>query len=155
MKNPTRDTLLLALLVACGVLLAPPSAAQTADAAAPSAPAPEAVVRNFYAWYLGQLNKENWEPLKNRREALKYLTSEFHKRIPRLEEDLMADIIICAQEWEPKWATDYTVGRATIRGAKASTVVRLPVGNDTAIKIKTTLVKRGGAWKIDGTECVN
>jgi Protein of unknown function (DUF3828) len=155
MKTLTRIVLLLALLLAPATPAARAQASnQSAQAAAGS---PEAVVRGFYAFYLGELNKDNWEPLKKRREALKYLTPEFHRRIPGLTEKWMADVIICAQDWDANWAKNFTVGRSTVRGAKAITVVRLPPfgGAGPGIDIKLTLVKRGGAWKINGSDCVN
>ncbi|MGH9902789.1 MAG: DUF3828 domain-containing protein [Pyrinomonadaceae bacterium] len=129
--------------------------ARTTDQTTQTAPAPEAVVRDFYTWYTGELNRDNWEPLKNRREALKYLTPEFHKRVPRLTRELMADVIICAQDWEKSWATNFTVGRPSVRGARATAVVRLPAGGDAAIRIKVTLVRRGGEWRINNSECVD
>ena len=142
-----KKILLAALLLACGAWVkTPPAEAQAADG-------PEAVVRGFYGWYLGEFKRDNWQPLKNRREALKYLTPAFQRRAPRLSGEMGADVIICAQDWDEGWATNYTVGRATVRGAKATTVVRLPVGNDEAVKIKVSLVKRGDAWRIDGTDC--
>ena len=154
-----KTILLTALLLTCATLFAPPANAQEPKPTAQTTDDPETVVRNFYAWYLGRLNKDDFVPLKNRREALKYLTPEFHKRIPRLIEEMGADIIICAQDFDEKWAETFTVGRANIRGSKAATVVRLPPfggGDDnTAIKIKLTLVKRRDAWRIDATDCVN
>lgn len=156
-----KKILLSTLLLLCGALLGIPTAhAQMATQAAQTAPSPEAVVRGFYAFYLGELNKDNWSPLKKRREALKYLTPEYHRRIPRLIEKWMADVIICAQDWDPKWAANFTVGRAVVRGAKATAVVTLPPFGGTGgpdnppIKIKLTLVRRGGAWRIDATECL-
>lgn len=118
---------------------------------------PEEVARGFYAFYLGELNKDNWSPLKKRREALKYLTPEFHKLAPRLAEKWMVDTIICAQDWDPNWAKSFTVGRAAVRGSKATTVVRLPPfgGSGPAIEIKLTLVRRAGQWRISTTDCVN
>ena len=144
------------LFVMCGLLCAPHTAhAQTTKVASQIAVSPEEVVRSFYAWYLGELNRDNWEPLKDRREALKYLTPEFHRRAPRIIEKEMADIFICAQDWDASWGQNYTVGRASLRGQKATVVVRLPIGDGLAIKIKTTLIKRGGEWRINATDCVN
>lgn len=151
-----KKILLSALLLTCGRPLQIFTAhAQATNQTTQTAPGPEAVVRNFYSWYLGELNSDNWEPLKNRREALKYLTPEFHRRIPGLQEKWMVDVIICAQDWHKDWAKNFTVGRPTATGAKATTVVRLPAGDGLAIKIKITLVKRAGEWRISNSECVN
>ena len=153
-----KKILLSTLLLLCGALTDISAHAQTAQ---PSAGSPEAVARGFYAFYLGELNRDNWSPLKKRREALKYLTPEYHRRIPRLIEKWMADVIICAQDWDPKWAAGFTVGRAVVRGARATTVVTLPPfggvvrPDNPPIRIKLTLVRRGGAWLIDATECLD
>jgi hypothetical protein len=158
MKNLMRIMLPAALLLTSAAT--PRAIAQTATQAAQTAGSPEAVARGFYAFYLGELNRENWSPLKKRREALKYLTPEFHRRAPRIIEQQMVDIIICAQDWDPKWAAGFTVGRANVRGAKATTVVTLPPFGGTGgpdnppIRIKLTLVRRGGAWLINATECL-
>ena len=144
-----KKILLAAVLLTCGAWVEIPTAnAQAADD-------PEAVVRGFYGWYLGEFKKDNWQPLKDRREALKYLTPSFQRRAPRLSGEMGADVIICAQDWDEKWTENFTVGRAQVRGAKATTVVRLPVADGAAVKIKVSLVKRGGEWRIDGTGCVN
>ena len=156
-----KKILLSTILLTCGAFPNISAHAQTArQPAQPDAGSPEAVARGFYAFYLGELNKENWSPLKKRREALKYLTPEFYRRAPRIIEQQMVDIIICAQDWDPKWAAGFTVGRANVRGAKATTVVTLPPfggiisPDNPAIKIKLTLVRRGGAWLINATECL-
>ena len=152
-----KKILLSAVLLTCGALTDISARAQTAQ---PVAGSPEAVARGFYAFYLGELNKDNWSPLKKRREALKYMTPEFHRRVPRLNEEQMVDNIICAQDWDPKWAASFTVGRANVRGAKATAVVTLPPFGGTGgpdnppIKIRLTLVRRGAAWLIDATECL-
>ncbi|HEX5708883.1 MAG TPA: DUF3828 domain-containing protein [Pyrinomonadaceae bacterium] len=156
-----RALLLTTLLLTCGVFVAPSSthARQESTEAARAAGSPEDVVRGFYAFYLGELNKDNWSPLKKRSEALKYLTPDYHRRAPALIEKWMADIFICAQDWDVKWAETFTVGRATVRNSKATVVVRLPPfggGDDnTAIKIKVSLVQRRGQWRINATDCVN
>jgi hypothetical protein len=136
--------------------------AQTASRSAPAPAPPEAIVRGFYAFYLGQLNKDNWSPLKDRREALKYLTPKFLRAVPRLAEKWMADPIICAQDWDKDWAKTFTVGQPTVRGSKATVVVRLPPfgggadnADNPAIKIKATLAKRREGWRISGADCVN
>lgn len=155
-----RALLLAALLSGGGVSVgaSPVRARQAGAEAARAGASPEEVVRGFYSFYLGELNKDNWTPLGKRRESLKYLTPEFYRRAPGLIEKWMADIFICAQDWDPKWAETFTVGRATVRGSKATTVLRLPPfgGGDpsTAIKIKVTLVKRRDGWKINNTDCV-
>lgn len=143
------------LLTACVAAAWPgAAAAQTGQAAAAS---PEDVARGFYAFYLGELNRDNWSPLKKRREALKYLTPEYHRRLPRLIEQQMVDLVICAQDWDQNWARTFTVSPARVRASTATTTVTLPPfggGAGDSIKIKLTLVKRAGHWLINNTDCV-
>jgi hypothetical protein len=165
MKHAFMRAALLALLFTClpawpATIAAPaPRAgagpASGASASATQAAAAERLVRDFYKWYLGELNRGNWEPIRNRREALKYLTPEYRRRIPGLQEKWLASVIVCAQDWEESWATNFTVGRVNLSGAKATTVVRLPVKGGLAIKVKITLSRRAGEWRISLTECVN
>ena len=154
MKNILRTAFLSTVML---LAASPAGLAQTTPkTVARPASSPEEVARGFYAFYLGELNKDNWSPLKKRREALKYLTPEFHKRIPRIIEEQMVDIIICAQDWDPNWAKGFTVAPANIRANRATTVVRLPPfgGSGPAFDIKLTLVKRAGQWLINDTECL-
>ena len=117
--------------------------------------APEATVRGFYAWYLHRLNLEDHEPLKNRTEALKYLTPEFLKRVPRLTRDMDADVIICAQDWDKEWEKNIQVDAATVEGTRATTVAQLKGSEVGTVKIKVTLKRISAGWRIDGTSCID
>lgn len=145
-----RRILLPALLLSI-LIQAAPATAQTAASASP-----EDVARGFYAFYLGELNRDNWEPLRKRREALKYLTPEFHRRVPRLAEKWLVNPIVCAQDWDKDWAARFTVAPARVRAGAATTVVTLPPfgGAGDAIQIKLTLTRRAGRWLINNVDCV-
>jgi hypothetical protein len=146
----------LLLLLACLTLCAPrPAHAQTRSSEpAPASSSPVAVVRGFYAWYLGRLNKDDWSPLRRRREALRYLTAEFHRKAPAITRRWDADIFICAQDWMKEWEQEFKVAPASLRGAKAATVVTLPVRGGEDIRIKVMLRRVGSAWKIEATDCL-
>ena len=145
-------TLSLALL-ACALL--PATAVNTR--AQSSASSPEAVVRGFYAWYLGRLNKDDWTPFKRRAEALRYLTPEFYRSAPRIISHEGVDIFICAQDWMQTWERNFRVAPANMRGAKANVITTLPVtakwGRDIRIKLRLRRVA-GGAWRIEATDCL-
>jgi hypothetical protein len=142
-------------LIACVVFNAPHAArAQTQSAKTPDASSPESVVQGFYAWYLGRLNKDDWNPLRRRREALKYLDAEFRRKAPRLIRRADADIFICAQDWMKEWEKNFKVAPANVRGAKADAVVTLPVKEGKDIRIKVMLRRERGTWKIEGTDCL-
>ena len=155
--------ILLAALLSLAVGLAPGARATRAhipvqDGAADATP--DEVVRGFYAFYLGELNRDNWSPLGRRDEALKYLTPKFRRAVPRLAEKWLADPVICAQDWDKDWAKTFTVGRPAVRGSKATVVVRLPPFggaaesvNNPALKIKLSLVRRAEGWRINNAEC--
>src|SRR6202165_297117 len=96
---------------------------QTAQSAGP-----EKIVREFYAWYLHQLNRNVNEPLKQRATALKYLTPQLYANAPRLTRRMDADIFICAQDWNEQWEKNFVVDAAAIKAAGATTLVTLSSG---------------------------
>ncbi|HYH87254.1 MAG TPA: DUF3828 domain-containing protein [Pyrinomonadaceae bacterium] len=150
-----RKIVFLTVLFACLLSSASLAAsAQTRKGARQVSSGPESVTRRFYAWYLGWLNKDEWHPLRRRREALKFLDAKFHRRAPGLMIRGDGDIFICAQDWMKEWADKFTVAPAVVRGSKATTVVTLPVKEGERIRIKLMLRRAGGVWKIEGTDCL-
>ena len=137
------------LLLACVLTLTPSARAQ----GKPAAQGPDEVVRKFYAWYLGRLEKDDWTPLDNRREALKYLTPAWRVRAPRVSGDEGVNVFVCAQDWLAEWRKSMTFAPAVVRGTQATARVTWGTGPDTQ-RISVTLKKVGGAWKIDRTSCV-
>ena len=126
--------------------------APTAKQVSPASPSD--VVHQFYAWYLHSLTKNNYEPLKDKSTALKYLTTQLYRNAPRLSRRMDADIFICAQDWYPEWEKNFTVSPPTVRGTTANTVVTLPSGADR-IRIKVVMKKTNVGWRIDQVECAN
>ena len=151
-----RNLLLSALLFACGAFHAPQTiaSARAAETTRQSPATPEVVARGFYTWYTGRLNRNDFDPLRNRRAALRYLTPEFYRRAPRLIRQLNADIFICAQDWLPEWSKNIEISTAVVRGAKATTNVTMNVGGTDKIRIRVELRRVRGEWKIDGSNCV-
>ena len=142
--------------VVCAFLFSAPSLAvaqgtrQTAQSAGP-----EKIVREFYAWYLHQLNRNVNEPLKQRATAVKYLTPQLYANAPRLTRRMDADIFICAQDWNEQWEKNFVVDAAAIKAAAATTLVTLSSGETDKIRIKLTLKRTGAAWRIDKVACAN
>ena len=127
---------------------------QTVNAPRPATGlAPQETVRQFYAWYLQRLNKEDYDPLKNRTMALKYLTAEFLRRIPRLERELEADVIVCSQDVNPAWEKNFKAELATIRGARATVLLALEGNEVDRIKRKVTLQRTRTGWRINSVNC--
>jgi hypothetical protein len=114
---------------------------------------PQETVRQFYEWYLRRLNKEDYDPLKNRAMALRYLTPKFLLRIPRLEREMEADVIVCSQDVNPAWLKDFKADLASIRGARATVVLALEGSVADTIKQKVTLVRTHAGWRIDSVNC--
>lgn len=114
---------------------------------------PEEVVRGFYGWYLGRLERDDWSPLNNRREALKYLTPAWRARAPRVSGDEGVNVFVCAQDWLAEWRKTMKFGAAAVRGARATVRVTWGAGPDKQ-RIDVRLRKAGGAWKIERTSCV-
>lgn len=136
----------LAVLLSACVLTASEARAQANQS-------PEGVVRAFYGWYLGRLEKDDWAPLDNRREALKYLTPAWRERAPRVSGEQGVNVFVCAQDWVAEWRKSMKFGEAAVRGARATVRVTWSTGPDTQ-RIDVTLRKAGGAWKIERTSCV-
>ena len=118
-----------------------------------ASPEPQETVRQFYEWYLRRLNKEDYDPLKNRVMALKFLTPKFLGRIPRLERELEADVIVCSQDVNPAWLKDFKAELASNRGARATVLLALEGNVADTIKHKVTLVRTRAGWRIAGVDC--
>lgn len=124
------------------------SAAQKASTGTPTAATPEAVVKDFYRWYIDRLNK-NKDPLTEEKLVLKkYLTLEFFKKAPKLLEQTNADVFICAQDWDKDWGKNVSLSKLSIQGAVATLTVALS-GTQMNHKLKVKLKRINGAWKID------
>ena len=146
-----RRLILVAVFVVAAVYNAP---TQTVNAISSAAgPGPQETVKQFYVWYLQRLNKEDYDPLKNRAVALKYLTPQFLRRIPRLERDMEADVIVCSQEVNPAWEKNFTAELASIRGARATVLLALEGNEADTIKQKVTLRSTRAGWRIDSVDC--
>jgi hypothetical protein len=115
--------------------------------------APQETVRQFYAWYLQRLNKEDYDPLKNRAVALKYLTPEFLRRIPRLEREMEADVIVCSQDVNPEWEKNFKAELTSIRGEQAIVFLALEGHGVNTIKHKVTLKRTRAGWRVNSVNC--
>ena len=116
-------------------------------------PGPQETVKQFYGWYLQRLNKEDYDPLKNRTMALKYLTAEFLRRIPRLERELEADVIVCSQDVNPAWEKNFKAELASMSGARATVLLALEGNEVDTIKQKVTLERTRTGWRINSVNC--
>lgn len=118
-----------------------------AFAAAPPVASPEAVVREFYGWYLKaglpQPKRSNLPTFR------KYNTQGFLKRA--MDPNVDSVLFIDAQDLDETWANNFSVGTATIHGRTATTEVTL-TGQKVHYTLSVTLRQESGAWKIDGVK---
>jgi hypothetical protein len=130
------------------VLFQERSAVPVSAATAQTATAPEAVVKDFYRWYIDRLNHDR-HPLTDDKTALKrYLTPEFFRKAPKLLEQSGADVFICAQDWDKDWGRNVAISKLQVQGALATMNVTLS-GKTMKHKLKVKLKQVGGLWKVD------
>ena len=136
----------LFLLTFAFVASAAPVSGQTS-----SKPAERA--RLFYAWYLGELNRDA-NPIQNNRELSKFLTARYLKAVKRAvasEEGIGADVFVDGQDWDTAWANNISTSRAVISGRRARLTVTLKGKNPGmgTKRLRLVMQNEGNAWKID------
>ncbi|MDQ3818095.1 MAG: YbjP/YqhG family protein [Acidobacteriota bacterium] len=139
-------------------------AVQHSIAAAQAAQSPEALLKEFYTWYI-HVNFQNLDPLKgNARAAFgKYVTARFIREIDRNEklpegESFDADYFLQTQDplpgpdssyREDEWLKSMAVSSVAVKGMTATAVVTFFKGYPT---VKVSLLKEGGVWKINNVK---
>lgn len=116
---------------------------------------PDAVAKDFYKWYLTELNAER-EPIRqHKKRMLEFVSARLGRWVysPAYSE-YGADYFIDAQDWEHSWVNGISATRPVIKGATATLRVRLDPAKGVSsgfgrrvLPIK--MVKEGGVWKID------
>lgn len=106
---------------------------------------PEAVVKTFYNGYTRALAK-NVDPLGKNSTIKKHLSSKLtSKKIKAFGNKMEADYFFQSQEFDDGWVNNFTVSKPAVRGATATALVTFPQGYP---RVKVTLAKEAGAWKI-------
>ena len=122
------------------------------QAASATAQPPEAVIQEFYKWYLRALN-QNGEPLTKGRATLKkYVTLRFIREIDRAlkgPDGLDADVFLEAQDFDKDWGKNIKVANVVTRYSTTTALVTLNGKDIPNHKLSLTLKQEGGAWKID------
>ena len=108
---------------------------------------PDEVVRRFYNWYLhaGMPNPER----KNLATFRKYVAERLLKQ--QMDPDVDADLFVAAQDFDEAWKNNISVSMATTRGQQATVQVSLK-GKQFSRKLRVTLRRENGAWKIDNVK---
>lgn len=141
-----KNLILSALIICCSVLAV---SAQTANST------PEAVLKNFYSWYIQSIAKNN-EPLTKQPTKLKqFITLRLYNEIKKIYDrgELDADYFISAQDYDESWAKNVKVSNVKTAKTKATANVLLDGKEDFDQKLKITLsLEKGMIWKIDKIE---
>lgn len=138
-------------LVLCAVLVITIAGvsvnAQSAGVVSPAAQPPEAVIKEFYKWYIRSIDK-NIDPFKKGRATLKkYVTLRLIQEIEK--SDLDADYFLQTQDWVSEWGDSVSVSKPDVRGTTATTIVTFDAGGLAYPRLKVNLRREGGVWKID------
>ncbi|MEN3332533.1 MAG: hypothetical protein V7641_1898 [Blastocatellia bacterium] len=138
----------LLMLLMFGLTVAP-SFAQAIGLAA-KVSEPEAVIREFYHWYVHAL-KQNKEPLTGARTTLrKYVTLRLIREIDRMAkgpDGLDGDYFLDAQDWDKDWEKNIAVSNLVVKNTIATATVALT--GEMNRHLQLTLKQEAGAWKID------
>ena len=132
--------LLVALLV--GAWISPSHAQERA---------PDAMIRDFYQWYVQSLAATRDPFTAGRAEVKRYATERLIREIDKAREadELGADPFLDAQDFDAAWAKNITVSKPAINGDTATADVTLKGPEMGTHKLNVTLRKEGGSWKID------
>ena len=130
------------------LILAAPSLAQ---AVAAPAQKPEAMIREFYHWYVHALN-QNKDPLTGERVVMRrYITARLIREIDRMAkgpDGLDGDYFIDAQDWDKDWEKNIAESKVVVKNTMATATVAL-TGEQMHRHLQLTLKQEAGAWKID------
>jgi len=111
-------------------------------------PTPSDAIRKFYGWYI----KGNYSDARKHKAQLRpYVTEScLAKAIKATDYDYFTQ----AQDGDDSWGTNVAVSVSSATNTRAVAMVTL--GTGTFIdKLKITMVKQGGVWKIDNVANAN
>ena len=116
---------------------------------------PDAVAKDFYKWYLTELNAERYPIRQNKTRMLEFISGRLGRWVysPAYSE-YGADYFIDAQDWDRTWVDRISATRPVIRANVATLRIQLEPAKGVysgfgrrTLPIK--LVKERGSWKID------
>jgi hypothetical protein len=149
MRSSKQRLLLLKVLIAVVVF-----AALAAPGFAQSRGTPEQTVKEFYRWYMHELNA-NSDPRKQKSKISSTVSARLRKWFLTKEyKEWDADYFIDAQDFDPKWENGVSASNAVVNGNKADVKVTLgasgrPTGGMAPQTLRIKMVKEDGIWKID------
>lgn len=114
-----------------------------------SAQSPEAVIKAFYNGYIRSTGK-GLDPFGKTSTLKKHLTARLiKKQITAHEASMDADYFLQSQEYHAEWENNFNISEPVIKGATATAFVTFP---DDYPRVKVTLRKAAGVWKIDDVQ---
>jgi len=135
------------MLLMFGLTVAP----SFAQAVATPPPKPDAVIREFYQWYVHEVI-QNKDPLTAGRKTMrKYVTARLLGAIDRMAkgpDGLDGDYFLDAQDFDNDWEKNIAVSNLVVKTTIATATVALK-GKDMNRNLQLTLKQEAGVWKID------
>ena len=124
-------------------------------AAEAQARGPDEVAKDFYKWYLTELNRDRHPISQNKTRMLEFISPRLGRWVySAAYSEYGADYFIDAQDWDQTWVNGISATRPIIKGNVATLRIRLEPAKGVfsgfgrrTLPIK--LVKDGGRWKID------
>lgn len=116
---------------------------------------PERAAKDFYTWYLTELNAERYPIRQAKRQMLGKVSTRLGRWIySRSYEEYGADYFLDAQDWDENWVKNISASKAVVKGntAKVNVKFGVPKGTYSGFGSRTLpvgLVKEGGTWRID------
>ena len=122
---------------------------------------PETTAKNFYKWYLNNLNKEIYPRVQEKPKMLKAVSVRLGKWLySKAYEEYGADYFLDAQDFDKNWENGIKSSKAVIKGNTATLKITLVSPPDAEGSfgnhvLAVKLIKEAGAWKIDRVSGVN
>ena len=110
---------------------------------------PGGVIKNFYYWYIHEVDAGRDPFTKGRKTLLTYVTPGLVKQVERAEahgED--TDIFLQTQEFDVRWADNCDASEVRINGTTATAIVNFDAETHYP-RLSVTLIKEGSLWKIN------
>jgi hypothetical protein len=118
-------------------------------------PGPEQTAKDFYMWYLTELNAERYPIRQNKRVMLQKVSARLGKWLySKAYEEYGADYILDAQDYERTWVNGISAAPAATKGNVSTVKLTFTPKKGTfsgfgVRKMPIRLVKENGVWKID------
>lgn len=118
-------------------------------------PTPEVAAKDFYTWYLTELNAERYPIRQAKRQMLGKISTRLGGWIySKSYQEYGADYFLDAQDWDENWVKGISTSKAVVKGNTATVKVTfaVPKGTYSGFGTRTLpigLVNESGTWRID------